>query len=166
MAYDNLDEIRTLAVATLIKCKLQSLVPLLNIKFNDRLLTCLGEANFSTKSITLSSQMWRRAGDSERKEVIIHEICHLAADYYLGVSEKPHGKGWSFLMGKFGFVDAKTCHRVLPVNRHRVICGCGISTKTNSFLRRSSKGEEDACKKCFQVVKLLARAPTLGTVRS
>ena len=100
------------------------------LEFNDRLLATFGDANKSTNTIRISTKIWRTATQAQRREVVMHEYCHLA-DWvkYRGWG---HGRGWRHLMRTCG-LEPKVYHTItcpeLQERRSRQVkfeasCGC------------------------------------------
>jgi predicted SprT family Zn-dependent metalloprotease len=104
-------------------------------KFNSRLRTTMGRAQtiwWGTDVIELSGQLWGRATDAQRRQTIIHEVCHIVANRRSGKAQG-HSRAWKLCMRVCG-LDPKRCHNVdvgdlrRPFKRRqgskKCVCGC------------------------------------------
>jgi predicted SprT family Zn-dependent metalloprotease len=62
-----------------------------------------------------SAPLWLRASEEERRQTIIHEVCHLVAAHEAHLAgrkvSRPHGYEWKAIMLRAG-VRPKRCHNV------------------------------------------------------
>ena len=86
--------------------------PKVRWEWSDTMTRCLGKAYYSKGLIRLSIPLWKRASAEERRNVVIHEVCHLLADRVWGRKNiKPHGFRWASLM-TICDEKANRCHKV------------------------------------------------------
>ena len=83
----------------------------IGFRFRKQFTRILGQAFAQSKLIEFSSPLWARASESERKQVIIHEACHIIAYYKYGFDIKPHGSEWKRCMVESGVAPLR-CHNV------------------------------------------------------
>lgn len=102
-------------------CKMlgiEDIYPELRWNFNDRLRAVLGQAEYWRDEnqrmrwkIQYASKYWIPMGVSARRNIIIHEVCHLAVEKLYGHCARPtdgstpvldHGSHWQNLMIKCG----------------------------------------------------------------
>jgi len=60
--------------------------------------------------IELSAPLWRRASPSERRWLVLHELCHIV-DGVLHGRTSGHGEPWKNLMRALR-VEPRRCHRI------------------------------------------------------
>jgi len=122
-----------IAIETLRVLGREDLLPMLWIDWRTRFTSRMGDAMY-TKShrvqrnleqfrndngficcVRFSVPLWLRASEEERRETVIHEICHLVTSHearLAGVTvEKSHGPEWKAVMRRAG-VTPKRCHNV------------------------------------------------------
>jgi len=76
--------------------------------FSSRFKTTLGQAEAwldkedgrKRWSIKLASRLWMEMSPAERKNTIVHEVCHLAAMHLYTELDDDHGPEWQALMRK------------------------------------------------------------------
>ena len=79
--------------------------------------------------VRFSIPLWPRATEEERKETVVHEICHLVAAHEAFLEKRKisnkHGYEWQSLMRKAG-VEPEEKHRinVLGVGRKTIVAKC------------------------------------------
>lgn len=86
------------------------LAPQIKVEWNGRFTQRMGDASYSLKRIRLSTPLWPRADQKERHTTIVHEVCHLIADYKQP-EKAHHGRVWKRAMHRAGF-EASRCHSV------------------------------------------------------
>jgi predicted SprT family Zn-dependent metalloprotease len=88
--------------------------------------------------LSFSKIWWKYLTDEQRKEVVIHEVCHLG-DYYLNITDKSwkstlgHGPRWKELMVRAGakYIEAEW-NQVMPeefrniLNPYKLECDCRV----------------------------------------
>ncbi|QDU96226.1 SprT family zinc-dependent metalloprotease [Lignipirellula cremea] len=91
------------------------LTSIVRVKWNKRFTRRFGDAligyNPLLARIRLSPLIWQNASDSERRETVIHETCHIVAWHLHGTKIKPHGVEWRQAMEQCG-VEANRCHNI------------------------------------------------------
>lgn len=88
--------------------------------------------------LSFSKIWWEYLTDKQRKEVIVHEVCHLG-DTYLNIMDKSwnsmlnHDRRWQELMIRAGASPDKKWNQEMPeklkdiINPYKVECGCGVT---------------------------------------
>src|SRR5713101_9090328 len=108
--------------------------------------------------IRLSVPLWPKASLEERTETVVHETCHIIAEFRFGPGQG-HGPNWRALMRACGYTKARRCHEVdrdaIAGRRqrarrvYRVACGCpkGVALGQVQF-RRFRAGTQYHCRRC------------------
>src|SRR6185436_3239730 len=80
------------------------IIPRISVQFNPRFTNRMGDALFNgtIMRIRLSTPLWGRASDEQKRETVIHEACHIIARYKHGLDIRPHGYHWISCMKKAG----------------------------------------------------------------
>jgi predicted SprT family Zn-dependent metalloprotease len=160
-------EMRELVVIACVKCGVPDLAAKIAMRWNRRFIARMGDARwFAGKDrgvIRLSAPLWPKASLEEKVETIIHETCHIIADFRFGPFQG-HGPNWRALMRQCGYVNATRCH---SVNReeiverrqarevYRVACGCADGAMLGRVqFQRLRKGTTYVCRRCRQSVRL------------
>ena len=115
---------------TLEKCGLTDLLNKINVKWSNHLTHTAAHAKGFGKIITISNDLWERADQDQRRELVVHETCHLCVfeKYKLGMY-RSHGIEWQNFMQLCGFMFPKRCHdieikKVRKKRRFLYACGC------------------------------------------
>ena len=145
-----------------------------NSKFTARLGDALYQRSFSARGasvtqplkpqkarVRFSIPLWPRASEQERRETVIHEICHIVCSHEAALAGrgKPqaHGWEWKALMRKCG-VKPERCHNVdrTGLKKTRKVidasCGCGKHDVTPYVAGRIAAGCRYTCRKCRQAI--------------
>ena len=68
------------------------------VEWNKRFTRRLGDAYYNPFAyrarIRLSIPLWPRASAEDRRETVIHEVCHVIAKYKFGLFVADHGSEW------------------------------------------------------------------------
>lgn len=138
------------ALETLRALGREDLIALLWIDWKERFTSRMGDALYATKDqrVRRSSErfridgticrcrfsipLWLRATESERRQTVIHEVCHLVAAHEAHLAGRkvssPHGREWKAVMRRAG-VTPKRCHNVnnkgLGKKTIPAKCSCG-----------------------------------------
>lgn len=115
------------------------------LEFSDRMTTTMGRAwtYWDTKSglIRLSTKLWKRAEESQRTEIAIHEAAHILANL-IHKKNCGHGIHWRATMALLGYPNANRCHSVSTAGlrrrnrRYQIECPkCSITHKITANLR-------------------------------
>ena len=81
------------------------------VKWNPRLITCAGRADYRAKLITLNPQLVHHSGEIDR--TLRHELAHLLAQFRAGRRRiSPHGREWRQACHNLGIGDEKRCHNL------------------------------------------------------
>lgn len=119
--------------------------------------------------VRLNYSLLESHSDIFLKEVIPHEISHLAAFCHYGTRIRPHGKEWQHLMENCFGLPAKIYHD-FPVTRAReharpyaYQCAC----KTHYFTARRHnnrlRGSQYVCHQCQTVLAYIGKLTQPGT---
>lgn len=130
--YDTLDEIKTVVFETFAILADYTVQDCYSVKihFNGRLTRTMGKAN--GHRIQLSSRFWPHISDELKREIIIHEACHVVQCWAFPFSEG-HGPEWRKLMVLNGCkpivsypLPEELVNKVKPKSLHRkqVFCKC------------------------------------------
>src|SRR5439155_27322610 len=96
----------------------------------------------------------------ERIETVIHETCHVIAEYQFG-PRQGHGPNWRLLMRRCGYGNATRCHTVnrdeiaarrqLTRRVYKLACGCpdGVALGRVQY-QRLRAGTRYHCRRCRQ----------------
>ncbi len=144
--------------AALLLLDTMQLGPQIKIEWSNKMKTTAGTA--SGKIITISNKLWLAANEEQRKELIIHETCHLV-NYEINkdIEHYSHGKEWQDLMRRCGYYNPQRCHTI-PVIRNKkryflYTCGCEngryvhkIKVRTHNLIQKCKHGERLVCNVC------------------
>jgi len=146
-------------------CKRNSvpeLAQIIVVEWNPRFTCRLGDAIYSPSTyrarIRLSSTLWPRASEKERRETVVHETCHIVVGYKHGYVAYPHGAEWREKMRNCGLKPLRT-HRIDRTGlarrqRRFILCDCpnqGVEKKCRIGVREFNLvrwGKEFWCKVC------------------
>jgi predicted SprT family Zn-dependent metalloprotease len=144
------------------KNNVSELYETITFKFNNRFTKKLGDANPNTRVIRLSSPLWERATEDQKKEVIVHEVCHLIAQYKAWMQKTYildlHGAEWRAAMKNVGYNDPSQYH---TINRegiarkyasYYVQCSCA-KRRVNSNMYVVILEQQWHCDKCGEVYR-------------
>lgn len=139
------------ALATLRQLGREDLIQMLWIDWSSDFTSRMGDAMYAKKTdrvrrcfeqyrdddgnivtIRFSIPLWHRASEEERRETVIHEVCHLVTNHEAHLEgrkvKKSHGPEWKATMLRAG-VNPKRCHNVqasgLGQKKIPCTCGCG-----------------------------------------
>lgn len=117
----------------------------------------MGDACLNTNVLRFSRPLWPAAPPRERRETIVHEVCHLVAYAEFGrvADDYPHGAEWREVMSWAGYPNAQACH---VVQRHgavasvaRAFCACAKHEVSLTKARRHVSGRSRlTCDRCKQ----------------
>jgi SprT protein len=137
-------------------CGVPKLAGKINIEFNNRFTSRMGDANANYMRIRLSSPLWKIATEVQRRETVIHEACHIIDSRKYGVTTS-HGRNWQRCMTMCG-LEPNRLHRVdtssvTQVRRRCAVEGCTCVTDPlndvgSTVGGRMRKGREYHCRKC------------------
>jgi len=147
-------------------CDVPELAPEITISWNERFTARMGDASWIAKAsvgrIRLSLPLWPKASTQEQDETVVHEACHIIADYRTG-QRQSHGKVWREMMQRCGYAEPRRCHKVddegIQARRRtfRVPVRCGCPTPiyvSRVAASKISQGADAVCKRCRQRVAL------------
>ncbi|MBW2169897.1 MAG: SprT-like domain-containing protein, partial [Deltaproteobacteria bacterium] len=104
--------------------------------------------------------LWSRATEEERRQTVIHEVCHLVAHHESILTGRSlsgaHGYEWKNVMRRAG-VTPKRCHNVSNKglsSRRRIPakCACKDHELTPLVAGRILDGAKYTCRKCNAVI--------------
>lgn len=136
----------------------------LEIEFNDRYIAKMGMARQCNEtgalSVHFSTQLWAVANDTQRKQTVVHEICHIVS-MDRGIFDS-HGSYWQGLMLQCGH-QPNRCTTVQRPDElrnadQRVIkakCKCKTHTITKNRATRIKKGSSYRCLSCLSPISLV-----------
>ncbi len=84
------------------------LEPHITICFSRRLRSSLGRAHFSRSLVTLQTTLLDPTATELLREVLCHELAHLAAYRLHGMTIRPHGPQWKALLVAAGYRPSVT----------------------------------------------------------
>ena len=130
----NLPSIRRLACETFRLLDHEELSDALFIEWAPRFTRTVGAAMYTRLGdgtlrlyMRLSTRLWFRATDEQRRQVVIHEVCHLVTDHESILAGRPqplsHGAEWCAVMRRAGAEPEKWA----PVDN--VGIGQGVGTQ-------------------------------------
>ena len=131
------------------------------ISWNNRFTRRFADASYSEMRIRLSTPLWKRATEQEKRDTIAHEMCHIVAIHRFGHQIKDHGGEWRACMIIAGYKPER-CHRIDRVGLKRTTktnkaqCDCGphmISAK--KFKDIITKNQSWVCRKCKQELYII-----------
>lgn len=136
--YETLTEIRALVDETCAALGMPNAVT--TIQWNGRFSNRMGDANWVLRRVRFSSVLWPRATVEDRRQTIIHEVCHIVANVTAGKTVR-HGLAWKATMRRAG-VRPDRCHSVDRTGIRRrnagsisVVCACPGKIMTLGKLR-------------------------------
>jgi SprT protein len=134
-----------------LKIPLNSLI--IHVEWNNKFVRRIGDAIYYFKNcfgiIRLSTKLWPLASASQRKETVVHELCHIVKQKNCGHYKQPHNEEWKELMLQCGVeprIGHTICHPDISNRRVKAKCKCGESFLGPIQARRVKSGE--ACYKC------------------
>jgi SprT protein len=161
-------EVREYVEQACAACGVAELAAKIVVRWNSRFTARMGDAKwFPAKDrgvIRLSVPLWPKATPAERIETVIHETCHVIADYRFG-PRQAHGPHWRALMRLCGYRNATRCHAVardeIAARRrqtrmvYKLACGCpdGVALGRVQY-RRLRAGVKYHCRTCRQGIRL------------
>jgi SprT protein len=168
------DPIRELIDAACRACGVPELSARIGVIWSGRFSARMGDARWDPRRgaglIRLSRPLWPKASNEERRETVVHETCHVIADYRFG-GRQGHGPRWRQMMALCGYRDPQRCHAVdreaIQQRRERrrvevrARCGCAEGVVVGPVqARRIRAGVAYRCRKCCRRVALPCAALT------
>jgi SprT protein len=162
------DPIRELIEGACRACGAPELVGRVRVAWNGRFTARMGDARWDRACgvgiVRLSKPLWPKASDEERRETVIHEACHVIADYRFG-GKQGHGPRWRQMMALCGYPRPRRCHVVnydaIQERRERrrvevrARCACPGGVMLGPVqARRLKRGAVYHCRCCRQRVAL------------
>lgn len=155
------------------RCECPELAQRIGYAFDGRLTQCVGRAfwRFADKEIQprieLATSHWNTLTDAGKRSTVIHETCHIIADWIFGSKVDDHGAHWKWLMRRCGespdtAVPEHEVKTEFRPPRERFLpgltiahCGCtGHRKIPNRLAHRIRSGERHTCDICRQPLRL------------
>lgn len=123
-------------------------------EFSNHMSKTMGIA-FGNGKIKLSTKLFKRATETEKRNTVIHEMCHIVAWNKYGPHIKHHGKEWQGLMIACGLVpniyhnvDTKGLGNKVKRYVYKCSCrnGCRVSTKRHRQIQLKTAAY--SCARC------------------
>lgn len=154
----SVDEISDLLIDTCFMLDADDLIPRLSWEWNGRFTTRMGDATWPAAVIRLSTPLWPRASVEERRETVIHELCHVLTGHKFGKMDG-HGARWQSLMREAGYRRPGRCHLVSNdglVPRVEAACRCQIHKITSHKAGQIRSGKKVwVCRSCSNPLMVL-----------
>lgn len=139
----------------------------ITVQWSNRFTAKMGLANCPEMRIVLSKPLWPLASEADRRETVIHEVCHLV-DWISNPRARSHGPSWQALMRRCG-LEPRRCHDVpIPeefrrkVERVSARCACRTVEISKQRVARMRKGRIYTCMLCRTPLRvLIGGVPTL-----
>jgi SprT protein len=162
------DLIREQIEAACRACGVPELSGRIRVTWSGRFIARMGDARWDLVRgvgiIRLSRPLWPKASNDDRRETVIHETCHVIADWRFG-GKQGHGPGWRRMMALCGYTRPTRCHSVdvEAIRQRREVrrvavparCGCAEGVMLGPMqARRVRAGVVYRCRKCSQRVAL------------
>jgi len=117
---------------------------MIRVRWNKRFLTKFADAGYGScpprGRIRISPRIWVRASETERRETIIHEACHIVAFHLHGIEIRPHGIEWRQAMGNCG-IEPVRCHNIPLIGiNHFHVRECPKPNKDRCIVSRRDFG--------------------------
>jgi SprT protein len=138
----------------------------LKIRFSKRMTASMGRAKFTPRPhgyealVTLSTPLWERSNEEERRTTVIHEVCHIVACHEAWAAVLPppkaHGPQWQALMRACGVEPERTHHvNVAGLGRRQflAVCSCKDHAVTEAFHSKLVQGTKARCTICKDYVR-------------
>ena len=148
--------------ATLERLGMEALDDLITYDFSSKMTRRIGVAIATLQGkqliglhIRLSTPLWLRANEDERRECIAHEVCHLVR-FYHGDLRKTHGSQWRDLMRECGY-SGNPYHTVNISGHDKYKCNCGCPTGvyvSRKIFQQLFLGRYYVCTKCRHYVSI------------
>jgi len=102
--------------------------------WNPKLRTTFGRVMTRSKNVELSTKLWKIASHEERKEVVVHEMCHWADLQINGFTH--HGPEWHAMMILCGYDEPRIAHTLVKRKTKSVKCDCRIHEVGETVFKR------------------------------
>jgi len=170
LKYSTKEEIREIIEWCCNQCNVPELAPKIRFEFNNRFTNRMGDAIYhplsGTGRVRFSRPLWPRALEEKRRNTIIHETCHVIANYKYG-GNQGHNYLWKSTMIDCG-EEPKRCYDSNEVDRTGLrrtrkkaekkdcVCGCGVRKIGPTKYKRMLNGvAKYRCNACLVVIKPL-----------
>jgi SprT protein len=135
--------------------------------WNKRLTRAIARAHFRTNHIELSALLFPLLTVDDRKDTIIHEVCHLVAHHIHGPGIRHHGREWKSLMIEAGgrplarskSIEGADLFRRGPA-RVTFFCACREHAVTAYRAAKIERGSVFVCTRCKSA---LSKSPSVFT---
>ena len=125
--------------------RVESMARTVKIEVSVRMRSCLGRALGSRRLVRLNVALLAPGGEVLLREVLCHELAHIAVYALHGRLPRPHGKEWKDLLRAAGYAPRVTVHRqtipapvreIMRKPRRRRITASRRSFSVRAVLRR------------------------------
>lgn len=123
----------------------------ISFRFNSRFSSTLAEAIYPDKQIIFSSSFWNKSIPKQKKEIIIHETCHIISWEKFGPNIKNHGIEWQKCMKICKMVPRK--EYVITNIHKKVNCFCSTKKVSNRIFKAIKNGFKMYCPYCNALLK-------------
>jgi len=120
-----------------------ALAALVKVRWNTRLRSTAGLANYRNQVILLNPQL-DRFGEEELRRTMLHELAHLLAHFRAGKTRiSAHGPEWKKACADLGIAGEKRCHNLplrtaqRPPRFHYACPGCKTVIPRHRKMKRS-----------------------------
>lgn len=100
------------------------------VSWNSRLKTCMGVALLFSDQIHLCPSLWPLATEAQRRETVLHELCHLVATKQYG-HRAGHKEPWKKLMCRLGLVPNRLHTVPVPPRKGTYMFSCSCPDKVH-----------------------------------
>jgi predicted SprT family Zn-dependent metalloprotease len=108
-----LAEVRKVVEDTCTHCGYATVASAITLAWSNRMTAAMGNAAYKRDgsfTVKLSTPLFLRATVEERRQTVIHEVCHVL-DKVVNKVRMSHGRSWKGMMRRAG-VAPKRCHNV------------------------------------------------------
>ena len=155
------DQIEDTILSTLKKTGFEERFENVSWNWNRRLKITAGRAYYNRDYIEFSPTLWEYASEKERKQIIVHELCHLISFWKYYRAGVGHGPLWKKTMEEAG-VEPSVFHSIgtgpdagIIPDRRLAKCSCRTWQITRNRVTRMKKGAKYRCAFCNTRLELL-----------
>ena len=136
------------------------LYPLIDWSYSNRLTRRAGSADMQSKYIKLSAKLFSIATKEKQREVILHEVAHLAHAFTNDTTwhlEEHHGKEWQEFALLVGIPVSTECviEKSDSITKHQeAFCDCSVHHITMNRRTRMVNGARYKCTLCNTELRL------------
>lgn len=141
------------------KCRCPRLASQITFEFHPRFTRRGGDCDLYRKKLRFSEPLWPRMSETQRRQTVIHETCHLIRYTLYGHTRTYHDDKWKLLMVICG-AEPDRCHDIdsrglgRKYTRYQVKCSCRTLYVGSVRKRNLEKGKVYLCIHCRRPVTL------------